>query len=317
MSQPFKIAVILHPNAPIYRPDDSVFGFDPEDVYFAPLMRGIADRAAEAEVELIYRRMLPEDWAPYTRREGVDGAVLLSFTFTAETAVMSELQNGPVPFVAVGGSPSPDSSFPSVDASNHEAGRRVAEYLIGLGHTRLGCVNLAGDFTNHSDRMQGYREAAAEHGCPIDFSHLLIEYQYERPMFRSYLDLWLSRLLADDAVPTALFACDYWMVDATYAALQKHGIKIPDDVSLIGFDDPPAVQAMKPPLTTVSQPVRDIGRRAVERVIEALCEPEGGRRVRGVEMLPTVLIERESVGLPRDEASTTKWRDALPRDIKR
>lgn len=295
-----RIAIILHPDAPVYRPEEPVFGFDPEDVYLAPLLRGIVDGAAGAPVDLVYARLHPDNYLGYLIRERVDGAILLCFEFT-DYSTLSPLRDAGLPYVAIGGAPPPNApNYPCVDASNLEAGRSAAQYLINRGHKRLGCVNLAGDFTNHSDRMQGFCQAAAEMGSPVDFAHLLTEYRYERPSFRDYTAQWVGRLVAQGSLPTALFACDYWMAEATREALRRYDIGVPGQVSLIGFDDPPAAEAMEPPLTTISQPVAEIGRRSAERVIEALTDPDGRRQVIGTELLPTILVERASVGPPPD-----------------
>jgi LacI family transcriptional regulator len=105
-----------------------------------------------------------------------------------------------------------------------------------------------------------------------------------------------------DNLPTAVFACDFNMAEATLAVLDRYRIAVPGQVSVIGFDDSEAAAQHDPPLTVLRQPVLEMGARAVEKLLEAFRQTEArsdvARSIRGTERFPCELIVRGSTAAP-------------------
>jgi LacI family transcriptional regulator len=183
------------------------------------------------------------------------------------------------------------SDLPSVTATNFAGACSAVDHLIELGHRCIGMITGLMDLGCSRDRLAGYRHTLEQAGLvfepslvvPGDFSEL------------SGCEA-MNRLLSLPEPPTAVFASNDEMAFGAMRALKGHGLCVPDDVSLVGFDDVPMAQYTSPPLTTVRQPMRDMGCQAVEMLLTQI------RRDRleqpGV-VVPTRLIVRESSGSPR------------------
>ena len=211
------------------------------------------------------------------------------------------LVNEQVPFVAIGiSAPDPkDKTIPTIDASNRAGGAAAAKHLLDLGHRRIACVNLATSHANHVDRLNGFESAMDAAGFPVDPDLLCLNPIYQIEIFDQLVDEWLERLTKAGKMPTAIIACDFSMTLTTLGALRRRYLAVPNDVSLVGFDDPLSAAHLSPPLTTVRQPVYAIGLHAANRLINALQDPDGPRPVIGAEFLDTEVIVRKSTCPPR------------------
>jgi LacI family transcriptional regulator len=169
------------------------------------------------------------------------------------------------------------------------AAYEATRYLIGLGHQRI--AHIAGPTTHQDalDRREGYRRALAEAGLPPN-EQLIVEGDYTE---QSGL-LAIQSLLSRNAMFTAIFAANDQMAYGVRLALYRHGIRVPEDVSLVGFDDLLSSAYTTPPLTTVRQPTLEMGRAAAHTVLELLA----GRSVQPPP-LATSLVIRESAALRR------------------
>ena len=179
-----------------------------------------------------------------------------------------------------------DEEGPSVGATNRSGGYTAARYLIELGHRRIGFITGSLDMGCSTDRLAGYRDALAEHG--VRFDPLLVrEGDFQQPDgYRGGREL-----LALPEPPTAIFASNDVMAFGVMEAVRECGLRIPADVSIIGFDDIPQASHVHPHLTTVRQPLEQMGRIATRMLLEQIGNPET-EAVR-VE-LPTELIVRHS-----------------------
>lgn len=299
-----RIGVIFDPWAAVDIRSAAVFCNDPEDIYFGPLTRAIDDAwgqmrltASGREVCLHYAKVAPENYAAYARDHELGGLILISPTMALLDGLRHFADNN-IPYVAIGGIPGPGADVSCIDASNVDAGKMAADYLIGLGHKRLGCVNLATDYTNHSDRMEGFQEAIIAAGLEVDYDLFLTDVGYEWYEFSNRTVDWFEHLTDRGDAPTAIFAVDFLMAEAALTGLAKNGWRVPDKISVIGFDDPPAAAQRTPPLTTIRQPVAAMGRRAVEKLVDALQDPYNPKMVPGIELLPTELTIRGSTAPP-------------------
>jgi len=181
-------------------------------------------------------------------------------------------------------------SFPSVGATNWQGGYSATEYLIKLGHKRIGFITGSIDLGCSQDRLSGYRSALRTHHLKEE-PELIYEGDFLQP--DGYKGA--SVLLDLPEPPTAIFASNDLMAMGAMDAIRSRGLRIPEDISVIGFDNIQQSAMVHPPLTTVQQPLDQMGRVAIQLLLGALKDPnkDAGR----IE-LPTELIVRSSTSVP-------------------
>lgn len=191
------------------------------------------------------------------------------------------------PIVAVDPHTGP-SSLPSVHADNLAGAMTATEHLVGLGHRRIGFLAGRPDLESARQREQGYRAALAAAGIAVD-PQLIRVGGYEPDMSR---DAARQLLVLDDR-PTAIFAANDLSAIETVQVAHSLGLVIPGDLSVIGFDNIPESALIDTPLTTIDQSIHEMGRQAVELLIDLI---DGNTdRPRQV-TLPTRLVVRQSCG---------------------
>ncbi|RVD27680.1 LacI family transcriptional regulator, partial [Mesorhizobium sp. M4A.F.Ca.ET.020.02.1.1] len=170
---------------------------------------------------------------------------------------------------------------------DHDHGCFLAgRLLVGLGHKRIGVIGGPRDSSSSPARLRGFTRALGEAGVDLPAS-AVVDSDYHFAGGR----LAMERLLTQAPDITAVFACNDLMAMGAITALRSRGLRVPDDMSLVGFDDIPYAVTTWPPLTTIAQPVEKIGTRAVSLLLERLGEPAAPSRR---EVLTPVLVERES-----------------------
>jgi LacI family transcriptional regulator len=184
-------------------------------------------------------------------------------------------------------------SFPihSLTADNFTAGRIMTEYLIGLGHRRIGGIGGPSKYSSLCDRMRGHQVALIEHGIPID--HSLQPPPVSGNPRKGYVQM--QKLLSLPEPPTAVFAVSDRAAFGAMDAIKDAGLRIPDDISVVGIDDVRDSGFSTPPLTTFSVPKYDLGRMAV-LILNDLINNRGVPPCRTV--LLGKLVERQSAGAP-------------------
>ncbi|WP_022927889.1 LacI family DNA-binding transcriptional regulator [Patulibacter americanus] len=179
----------------------------------------------------------------------------------------------------------------SVGVDNAAAAGRAVRHLLELGHERIGVVSAPGDISSTSQRLKGFRAALRDAGIEPDES--LIAHGHSG---NGDPEDAAMRLLDRPDRPTAVFATENFMTSGTLRAVRRLGLRIPDDLSLVAFDDTDWLPLIEPPITVVAQPVVELGRRAAGLLLERLRGATGpGRRVR----LSTELVVRGSCAAPR------------------
>lgn len=263
-----------------------------DNFYFGPLFQGIRDSVAGQTVEMLYTHLPRSDYGRFYRDSGLDGMILIAPS-RDDLPVLHELTASEVKFVAIGisSSDSKDAALPCVDTDNVRGAAEAVRHLVGLGHRRIALVNLATTHSNHYDRLQGYRRAMKAMRLTVAPDDLVLFPTYDKAHFEDRIEEWLLRVRSSGSFPTALFASDYMMALTTLRVLRRHGLRVPDDISLVSFDDPLSAAHLTPPLTTIRQPVYRLGCRAAQRLLHAL---RNEARPHGMEILPTELIVRES-----------------------
>jgi LacI family transcriptional regulator len=175
---------------------------------------------------------------------------------------------------------------PAVGAANWQGAYNASEYLIKIGHQRIGFITGTMDLGCSIDRLDGYKSALRTYHIPES-----PELIYEGDFFQADGYAGASELLDLSNPPTAIFASNDVMAMGVMDAVRTRGLRIPQDVSIIGFDDIPQASLMHPALTTVNQPLEKMGRVATQMLLDLLQNP--GKAADRIE-LPTQLVIRDS-----------------------
>lgn len=167
-----------------------------------------------------------------------------------------------LPMVIVDPAGQSDPAVPSIGAANWSGGLAATQHLVDLGHRRIGTVTGRPSVLCSQARLDGYRAALERAGLPIDPDLIAAgDFRYEPA--RAAAD----RMLALPDPPTAIFAASDIQAMAVYETARERGLRLPDDLSVVGFDDVPMARWMAPPLTTVHQPLAEMAALAVRTLI--------------------------------------------------
>src|SRR3954454_19731712 len=237
------------------------------------LLKGAADAIRGSGFELVVysaggRTGDPKGWEEryLSRLSGtlVDGAVLVT------PAVSLEAVPG-TPVVAVDPHTGP-SHLPTIDSDNLRGAQLATEHLLDLGHQRIAFLAGRPDLESASLRKAGYLRALEAAGVPADESLIRVGAYDPEVSAASAHDL-----LTGPDRPTAVFAANDISAIATVGAARELGLSVPDDLSVVGFDNVPESALCSPPLTTVDQPIREMGHRAISMLIALINGDEVGR----------------------------------------
>lgn len=176
----------------------------------------------------------------------------------------------------------------SIDTDNADIAVQAVEHLASLGHTRIAYVGGGAEVCNNIDRWRGFRDAMDAAGLPVD-ERLVMRVPGWR--LSDAAKLTLRSMLTASTRPTAVFGAGYYFALDCYAMAGELGMRIPDDLAIVGVDDPPSGEYLSPGLTTLSQPLEVMGRRAATGLLHLLTQDE---QTRGTEFLKAELIVRGS-----------------------
>jgi LacI family transcriptional regulator len=174
----------------------------------------------------------------------------------------------------------------AVGATNWQGAYNATEYLIKLGHKRIGFITGSMDLGCAVDRLDGYRSALRTYHIPEE-----PELIYEGTFFQPDGYAGASALLDLAVPPTAIFASNDVMAMGAMDAVRNLGLRVPDDISIVGFDDIPQASLIRPAMTTINQPLEKMGRVATQMLLDLLQHPD--KEADRIE-LPTQLIVRDS-----------------------
>ena len=189
-----------------------------------------------------------------------------------------------------------------VDGDNIGGARAAVEHLIALGHRRIACVTGAAGLVATRHPREGYRQAMASAGLPVD-ERWIVDGESTKAGGRRAMENLLAMGLGRDAeAPTAVFAANDVMAIGALLAAREAGLRVPDDVSIAGFDGIPMAEVVDPPLTTVQQPIYELGRKLAD-VILTLLEAERRKEAPVLqEIVPCRLVVRGSTAPLRARA---------------
>ena len=202
----------------------------------------------------------------------------------------TQLLGARIPFVVLDPTGVPDDEIPSVGSTNWHGGLSATRHLLELGHRRIAVITGPSWALCSRARLDGYRAALDAAGIPVDPA-LVRDGQFEiGGGLTSTTDL-----LGLPEPPTAVFALNDGMAIGVYHAASRAGVRIPQDLSVVGFDDYPLDEWLVPPLTTVRQPLIDMGAMAARMVLELA---RGGDLPSKRRELATELVVRDSTAVP-------------------
>ncbi|MGN6325692.1 LacI family DNA-binding transcriptional regulator [Pseudolysinimonas sp.] len=249
------------------------------------VLSGVEEAATDAGVDVVLTIARPgREWVARLLRRPSEGAVIM--LVDPAPAELAALTRAGIAVVLVDPmSPAP-SHIPTVGVTNREGGRVAAEHLLALGHRDFGIVAGARRHRYSTARVEGFRTALDGAAARIVFGG------WDRATARAEA----RALFAGPHRPTAVFACSDLMALGVYDAAAELGIHIPEDLSVVGFDDVPEAQWASPPLTTVRQPITDMGAAALRALLVARSERQRATAAR-LE-LPTSLVPRSSTRSP-------------------
>lgn len=260
----------------------SVFG----DPFFPRYLEGVAGACEAADALLMLWLALPEDEQrnldKVLGRGPVDGLVIAAHV--TNDPLVEALLRARRKFVLSSRYESDDVSYVCID--NRASARTAVTHLLRSGRTRVAHITGPHRMLDAGDRLAGYTDALRDFGVPFD-EKLVVEGDWSEPTGYAAM----RRLISSG--PDAVFAGNDAMALGAMRALKEEGIRIPDDMAIVGFDDIPAAAAAEPALTTVRQPVRRLGEVATTTLLELIANPDGPPRRT---VLPTELVIRASSG---------------------
>ena len=237
--------------------------------------------------------MREEDYVRMLLARGVEGMVFVSPECTDASASHEhyrQLAEEGVRMVFVNGGP-PSLPVPQVGVDEHAAGYLATRHLIELGHRRIGFVSGPSRSLPSRLKAGGWEVALAEAGLPHD--RLLVARAAYGPAGGAAA---IARLL-DSAPPTAVICSSDMMALGAISELRRRGLAVPADISVIGFDDMPLAPYCVPPLTTLAQPIAEIARAAIDRLLAEL-EDVAGRPPAHTQVFRPRLVIRDSTSPP-------------------
>ena len=260
------------------------------------ILRGIEEWGAERSTAIAVSSVRhgdarPASWTSAIASHHSDGVILV--TTTLSDAQVRQLRGAGIPLVVIDPANTPPPDIPSVGATNWAGGLAATEHLLSLGHRRIGAITGPADVLCSLARLDGYRSGLERAGVATDPE--LIRYgnfEHEGGFARAI------ELLDLPERPTAIFAGSDQQAFGVYEAARQRGLRIPDDLSVVGFDALPVSRWASPPLTTVRQPLAEMGNAAAQMLGDLI---DGGPlRTNRVE-LSTELRVRESTAAPQKE----------------
>ncbi|MFR9797209.1 LacI family DNA-binding transcriptional regulator [Streptomyces sp. MS06] len=263
-----------------------------ESVWAMELIRGVENVAQQHRISVVVtesgtRHAPGREWLDGVLRRRPRGVVLV---FSAlPDHVRRQLRSRAIPFVIVDPAGDPEADVPSVGSANWAGGVAATRHLIDHGHERIAIITGPADLMCSLARLDGYRSALAMAGLEPDPKHIRYGDFHVDGGFTHALEL-----LQGPDRPTAVFAGSDLQALGVLEAARRLGLSVPEDLSVVGYDDVPPAQWSSPPLTTVRQPLRQMA----EEAARMLLRPQEASRPALRMELATRLVVRQSTAAP-------------------
>lgn len=262
---------------------------DIQNPFYAEIARGVEDAAYASQYALLLCNSdenLDKErfYLDVMQSESVDGLVLPPFDET-DPAVLDIVNTG-LPVVCVDRSLA-KSKTDLVEVDNYQGAFEAVNHLLDRGHKSIGLIEGRTQVSTSRERRRGYLEALAARGIsPRRELMRAGDFKQEsgRVLAQELLDLRKP--------PTALFVCNNLMTVGALGALHQRGLRVPQEVAVVGFDDLPWAEALDPPPTVVRQPAYEVGRQAMELLLKRIMEPT--RPPITVRLVPELVVRRST-----------------------
>ncbi len=254
--------------------------------FYTEVIRGISEQVNSSGYYLLMCYSQETDYIDVYKQKRVDGFILLSpGSFHVDIIKMLEIDHAP--FVTTSKVPNA-GNLVYVDVDNYYGATLAVEHLIKFGHKKIAYITNGPEvLASRIDRLNGYRASLYKHS--LEYDERLVKVG-DTTIQSGYFAM--HELLQEKVLFTAVFVGNDMMVPGVVKALKENKLSIPDEISVIGFDDIPISQVMDPPLTTIRQPAFDKGAKAASLLVEMI---EGNNKLEP-EILPIELIIRQSTG---------------------
>ncbi|MGW0121222.1 LacI family DNA-binding transcriptional regulator [Streptomyces sp. NPDC003327] len=257
--------------------------------YFLDIIRGVSSELADADKQLLLTLIRSDQerqrFEQYLAAQRVDGVLLVSVH--GDDPLPDQVRALGLPAV-LNGRRTEDESVAFVDSDNTGAGRTAVAHLAARGRRAVATITGPLDMYGARCRLAGYREGLAEAGLTADEA-LVATGDYTEEGGRRAMRALLERRPDLDAV----FAASDVMAAGARAVLREAGRRVPEDVALVGVDDSAVARLMDPPLTSVRQPIEEMGRAMARILLQEIAAPSGPDE-QPRRMLPTELVVRAS-----------------------
>ena len=264
--------------------------------YFTSMARGVEDVAGASNYTVIYcntdeSETKEEKYANILAQRQVDGVLLVPACGNAK--IINFLEANDISVVVLDRRVSGvNTDF--VRSDSEDGANRLIKLLIGLGHERIAVITGPKKVSTAVDRVKGYRQALVEAG--LKENELIYYGSFTQQSGYDFAKL----AMLQSPRPTAIFAANNFILLGVVKALRELQLKVPEDISVVGFDDFPESMLVKPFFTAVLQPAYEMGRLAAELLLKRISGELSGECQKII--LPTEIIERESSG-PRNNGN--------------
>ncbi len=256
--------------------------------YFLHLLSGIQNELVDkAKLHLIAKES--REFQDVMNDNTIDGMLLIGcgrsdeqiYEYLERTGMPHTIINSYFDFYT-------NRGFVSCDSDNFAGGLEAMKHLIELGHTQIGYIGCSNERSNQLDRYNAYKHALSENNIPFNSGlvHICENNAQNGFSYNTAIDM-----LQQTNKPTAIFVAGYYMTIEAIQAIKECNLRVPDDISIVGFDDFNISMHISPPLTTVRQPLEEIGRQSTQQLLEWITS--GIVKNRQL-TLPTELIIRGS-----------------------
>ena len=235
--------------------------------YFLDILEGIQSQLGE-KANLFLTSTIGDNILDFYNANHLDGVLIINPSVDNADLFNSLLLEA-IPHVIISMSTEhiKNDKLVSVDTDNRTGSIAAMQYLMRLGHTRIAYIGSHVVYSNSMDRLNGYEKALEENKIEIDSE--LIHIKGKAQEYDGFARNAVKVMLTLKNPPTAIFAAGFTMAMETILALEEAGLKVPEDVSVLGFDDfEPSINVHKPFLTTVRQPLVELGQNAARKIME-------------------------------------------------
>ncbi|MEU6432858.1 LacI family DNA-binding transcriptional regulator [Streptomyces albidoflavus] len=263
-----------------------------ESIWAMELIRGVENVAKTHGAGVVLtesgtRHAPGPEWMEAMLQRRPLGVVLVFSALPGE--VKEQLRARSIPFVIIDPAGDPDPDVPSVGSANWNGGLAATRHLIECGHRRIGVITGPEDMLCSRARLDGYRSAMTMAGLEVDpalilFGDFHVEGGYDRA----------TEMLSRPRPPTAIFAGSDLQALGVLEAARVHGLRVPHDLSVVGYDDVSLARWASPALTTIHQPLRQMAEEATQMLMRLRDREPVSTRLE----LATSLVVRKSTGAP-------------------